>query len=48
VCDAYGRYELGTKYYFENLKGRDHLEGVGIGGRITIKSILTASPIIFF
>jgi len=32
--------EMHTKSWFENLKGRDHLEGQGIGGRIILEWIL--------
>jgi hypothetical protein len=26
-----------TKFWLANLKGRDHLEGLGVGGRMIIK-----------
>jgi hypothetical protein len=29
-----------TKFCFENLKGRDHSEDLGIGGRVTFKLML--------
>jgi len=34
------RCEMHTKFWLENLKGRDHLEGLGIGGRIVFEWIL--------
>jgi hypothetical protein len=34
------RREMLTKFWSENLKGRDHLEDLGVGGRIILEGIL--------
>jgi hypothetical protein len=34
------RQEIDTNFYYDNLKERDHFRGLGVGGRITLKSIL--------
>jgi hypothetical protein len=40
ICRAHGRDENCTKFWLESLMGTDHLEDVGIDGRIMIKWIL--------
>jgi hypothetical protein len=32
-----GRLETHTKFFLESLKGRDHMEGLSIGGSILLK-----------
>jgi len=34
------RWEIYTKYWLENLKRRDHLEDLGVRGRIILERIL--------
>jgi hypothetical protein len=33
-------WEMHTRFWFENLKGRDHSEDLGVDGRITLEFIL--------
>jgi hypothetical protein len=40
VWDAEGRREMHTGFWYNDLKERDHLEDLDIGGRIILKCIL--------
>lgn len=35
-----GEKEMHTNFYSENLKGRDHFQGLGVDGRMILKLIL--------
>jgi hypothetical protein len=39
-CSLHGKWELCTKFYSENMKGRDQLGNLGVGGRVTVKWML--------
>jgi hypothetical protein len=40
VCVTHGRDEKCTKFWLGNLKGRDHLEVLGIDGKTILEWIL--------
>jgi hypothetical protein len=40
ACDMHGRDEKYTTFWSVNLEGRDHLEDLGIDGKIILKRIL--------
>jgi hypothetical protein len=40
ACSTYGRDECMQYFALENLKGRNHLEDLGIGGKIILGWIL--------
>jgi len=37
ACSAYGRGEAYTRFWWENLKKRDHLKDPGVDGRIILR-----------
>jgi hypothetical protein len=37
ACGTHGRDEVHTKFWSENLKGRDHLEDLGIDGKMILE-----------
>jgi hypothetical protein len=41
--DKHGGREVHTMFYLGNLRERDHLENIGIGGRIILECILNKS-----
>jgi hypothetical protein len=40
ACSMHRRIEMHTKFWSENLKERDHLEYLGVEGKVILKSIL--------
>jgi hypothetical protein len=36
----WGIFEIGTKVYLANMKTRDHLRGLGVGGRVIFDWII--------
>jgi len=40
ICSAWERLEMRTKFWSENLKGRNHLENLDVDGKIILKRIL--------
>jgi hypothetical protein len=39
-CSTHGRKEMLRKSWLENLTGRNHSDGLGVGGRIVLEWIL--------
>jgi len=40
MCHAWDTYKMHTKFWSENLKGRDHSEDLGVDGKVISESIL--------
>ena len=40
ACGTYGREEIGYRFLIERPERRDHLEDLGVNGRIALKLIL--------
>jgi hypothetical protein len=36
ACSTHGRDEMHTKFWLENMKGRDHMEDLGIDGNLIL------------
>jgi hypothetical protein len=39
ACSTCGRREVRTGFWWEDLRARDHLEDIGVGGRIILKGV---------
>jgi hypothetical protein len=40
ACSTHGSNEMYTEFWSGNLKGRDHMEDLGVDGRIIIEWVL--------